>query len=365
MATTLLPALTPPGEPAVAALLATPEANGDVRCNACAHRCLIRPYRRGICGVRENRDGQLVSLVHGRAVAVHVDPIEKKPLFHVAPASLAYSIATAGCDFHCDFCQNWEIAQAPRLGLELEARRLPPSTAVAEAVDAGARSIAYTYVEPTIFIEYVLDVGRLARDEGLLGLFVTNGYATPEAIGLLAGVVDAANVDLKAADDRVYRKVCGARLEPVHESLVAMKAAGIWVEVTTLVIPGLNDDPTQLRGVAGWIAEALGPETPWHISRFFPAHRMLDRPSTPLSTLQTAAAIGEAAGLRHVYVGNAPELGLEDTRCLGCGEVLLERRGYRLVRHLEADGTCPRCARPLAGVALASGVPGLVGRPCG
>jgi pyruvate formate lyase activating enzyme len=361
MAPTILPAVVAEGEPAVPALLAEPQPDGSVRCDACAHRCLLRPYRFGICGVRQNRDGQLVSLVHSRAIAVHVDPIEKKPLFHVAPASLAYSIATVGCDFHCDFCQNWEIAQAPRLGLDLEARRLPPSTAVAEALHAGAASIAYTYVEPTVFIEYVMDTGRLARDAGLLGLYVTNGYATPEAVKLLAGVIDAANVDLKGFDDKFYRRVCGATLQPVLDSLVAMRDAGIWLEVTTLVIPGVNDDRAALAKVAGWIVEALGAETPWHISRFFPAHRMLDVPPTPIATLREAAAIGRAAGLRHVYVGNAPELDAEDTSCAGCGTVLIERDGYRVRSRLASDGTCPTCAAPLAGRALARGR----GLPCG
>jgi pyruvate formate lyase activating enzyme len=361
MPPSILPAVVAENEPAVPALLAEPQPDGSVRCNACAHRCLVRPDRFGICGVRQNRDGHLVSLVHSRAIAVHVDPIEKKPLFHVAPASLAYSIATVGCDFHCDFCQNWEIAQAPRLGLDLEARRLPPSTAVAEALHAGAASIAYTYVEPTVFIEYVMDTGRLARDAGLMGLYVTNGYATPEAVRLLAGVIDAANVDLKSFDDRVYRRICGATLAPVLDSLVAMHDAGIWVEVTTLVIPGVNDDPAGLARIAGWIVEALGPATPWHISRFFPAHRMLDVPPTSLATLGEAARVGLAAGLRHVYVGNAPELGAEDTHCAVCGTTLIERSGYRVRSHLTADGTCRSCGAPLAGHALGAGR----GLPCG
>jgi pyruvate formate lyase activating enzyme len=367
MAAPIVPALVPVDEVGVPALLGEPLPDGSVRCHACAHRCLLRPDRVGICGVRENRDGTLRSLVYGRAVAAHVDPIEKKPLFHVAPGTLAYSIATVGCDFHCDFCQNWEIAQAPRLGLDLEARRLPPSSVVAEAIHAGASSIAYTYVEPTIFLEYVLDSGRLARPAGLLGLYVSNGYATPEAVELLAEVIDAANVDLKSFDDAFYRKHCGARLAPVLDALVAMRKAGIWLEVTTLVIPGRTDDPAGLRALTAWIVEALGPETPWHVSRFFPAHRMLDVPSTPLATLAQAAEIGRAAGLKHVYVGNAPELGLESTACAGCGEPLLERHGYRTVRRLTPEGTCPRCSRALAGVGLATTVSGPVmsAFPCG
>lgn len=360
-------ALAADDEPAVPALLAEPvddpfaPSAGSVRCDACAHRCVVRVGRTGICGVRANREGRLVSLVHGRVVATAVDPIEKKPLFHVAPGALAYSIATAGCDFHCAFCQNWEIAQGPRLGRPLEARSLPPEQAVAEARGAGASAIAYTYIEPTVFLEYDLDVGRLARDAGLLGLFVTNGYATPEAIELLAPVIDAANVDIKGFDDGVYRRVCGARLEPVLDGIVELRRHGIWVEVTTLVIPGLTDEPAQLQALTGWIVEALGPETPWHVSRFFPAHRMLDRPATPLTTLVAAADIGRRAGLHHIYIGNAPELGLEDTRCADCGLLLVARHGYLVERRLADDGSCPRCSRPLEGRALMA-----VGRrPCG
>jgi len=343
---------TPRTSGVVPALLATRLEDGSVRCNACAMRCLVRPGRAGICGVRENRDGTLVSTVYGRAVAVGIDPIEKKPLFHVAPGALAYSIATVGCPFHCVFCQNWEIAQAPRLGLDLPTRQLLPARAVDEALTAGARAVAYTYVEPTVFLEYALDTAREARAAGLLNLFVTDGYATPEAIDLLRPVLDAANVDLKSFDDAFYRRLCGARLAPVLDALRAYRAAGVWVEVTTLVIPGRNDDDGELRALAGWIAAELGVETPWHVSRFFPAHELRDVPPTPLATLRRAAEIGREAGLAHVYVGNAPELGLEDTRCAGCGRVLLERRGYRVFDHLGPAGACPGCGRRLAGRAL-------------
>jgi pyruvate formate lyase activating enzyme len=333
----------------VPALLAETFEDGSVRCNACAMRCLVRPERVGICGVRENREGTLYSTVYGRAVAVGVDPIEKKPLFHVAPGALAYSIATVGCPFHCTFCQNWEIAQAPRLGLDLPTRHLPPARVVEEAITARARAIAYTYVEPTVFLEYALDTAREAHANGLLNVFVTDGYATPEAIDLLRPVLDAANVDLKSFDDAFYRKLCGARLAPVLEALRAYRAAGVWIEVTTLVIPGHNDDEGELRALTGWIAAELGPETPWHVSRFFPAHRMADVPPTPLATLRRAAEIGFEAGLAHVYVGNAPQLEMEDTRCAGCGRMLLERHGYRVIDRLGPGGTCPGCGRALAG----------------
>ncbi|HEX7473933.1 MAG TPA: AmmeMemoRadiSam system radical SAM enzyme [Candidatus Limnocylindrales bacterium] len=337
---------------AVPSVLAETEPDGSVRCGVCAHRCLVRPGRRGICGVRENRDGTLVSLVHGSVVAIGVDPIEKKPLFHVAPGTTAYSIATAGCPFHCAFCQNWEIAQGPRLGITVPARRLPAAQVVEEALAHGADSIAYTYVEPTVFLEYALETARLGRVAGLRNLFITDGYATPEAVALLAPVLDAANVDLKSFDDAFYRKLCGARLEHVLESIVAMHRAGIWLELTTLVIPGRNDDEGEIRALTRWIVDTLGAETPWHVSRFFPAYRMLDTPPTPLATLRRVADLGREAGLVHVYVGNAPELGLEDTHCVGCGRVLIERHGYLVRNHL-ADGACPGCGRALAGRALA------------
>jgi pyruvate formate lyase activating enzyme len=357
----------PPPATSVPSVLAERLPDGSVRCGVCAHRCLVRPGRHGICGVRENVDGVLRCHAYGAVAALGLDPIEKKPLFHVDPGSLSYSIATLGCPFHCRFCQNWEIAQAPRLGLDLPTRPLRPDQVVAEARRAGARSIAYTYVEPTVFLEYVLDTGRLARPAGLLGLYVSNGYATPEAVALLADVIDAANIDVKSFDDAFYRRHCGARLAPILDSLVAMRRAGIWLEVTTLVIPGLTDDPAGLRSLTAWIVEALGADTPWHVSRFFPAHRMVDVPPTPLTTLGEAAAIGQAAGLRYVYVGNAPELGLETTTCAGCGERLLERHGYRTVRRLTPAGTCPRCSRPLPGLRLATTARGPVmsAQPCG
>ena len=339
----------------VPSLLATELPDGSIRCGVCAHRCVVRPGRTGICGVREHRGGVLVATAYGAAVAIATDPIEKKPLYHVAPGSRAYSLATAGCPFHCVFCQNWEIAQGPRLGLQLPAVPLAPEEAVAEAVRQRVRSIAYTYVEPTVFLEYALAIARPARAAGLLNLFITDGYATPEAIELLAPVLDAANVDLKAFDDAFYRRRCGARLAHVLDAIEAYHRAGIWLEITTLVIPGENDDPAQLRELAEWLVTTLGAETPWHVSRFFPAFRMRDRPPTPLATLRMAADIGRTAGLRHVYVGNAPELGLEDTRCVGCGTVLLARRGYHLDRRLTDAGTCPTCGRALAGRVLEAG----------
>jgi pyruvate formate lyase activating enzyme len=333
--------------------------DGSVRCNVCAHRCLVRPERTGICGVRENREGVLVCTAYGAVAAVGLDPIEKKPLFHVAPGGTAYSIATPGCPFHCSFCQNWEIAQGPRLGLEIPVRRMSPERVVEDALAKDADAVAYTYVEPTVFLEYALDTAALAREAGLLNVFVTDGYATPEAIALLATVLDAANVDLKSFSDVFYRRRCGARLAHVLDALVAYRRAGVFLEVTTLVIPGENDSPAELGDLAHWLVANLGPETPWHLSRFFPDFKMRDVPPTPLDTLRTAAAIGREAGLAHVYVGNAPELAMESTHCAGCGALLIERRGYRIWSSLGPAGTCRGCGRTLAGRALGrrGGVP--------
>ena len=333
------------------AILGLPESDGAVRCVACAHRCLIRPGRAGICRVRENRDGRLVTLVFGEAVAANADPIEKKPLFHVYPGSVAFSIAARGCNFHCPHCQNWTISQAERDGLSAPAFQLPPKAVVARALAAGSRSIAYTYTEPTVFIEYVVETARLAAQAGLANVLVTNGYQTPEALDVLAPLVQAANVDLKSFDDRFYRKVLGARLAPVLASLAGMRQRGIWVEVTTLLIPGLNDDPEELSMLASWIAAEMGAETPWHVSRFFPTYRLTDLDPTPVATIERAVAIGRAAGLRHVYSGNLAE-GDEDTRCADCGETLIRRRGFRSVRAALVGGRCARCGHSLAGVGL-------------
>ncbi len=359
MATSVPPATSVPGSAIPSAviptILAERQPDGAVRCNVCAHRCLVRPGREGICHVRANRDGTLVSLAYGRLVAAALDPIEKKPLFHVEPGSRAWSIATPGCPFHCTFCQNWQIAQGPRLGMRIPAHVTPPEEVVEEALEADADAVAYTYVEPTVFLEYALDVGRLARAAGLRNLFITDGYATPEAIGLLAEVIDAANVDLKSFDDRFYRRLCGARLQPVLDGIVAMREAGIFLELTTLVIPGLNDADDNLRAITRWIVDRIGPETPWHVSRFYPAYELPDVPPTPLESLRRAAEIGRESGLAHVYIGNAPELEAEDTRCAGCGQVVIQRHGYRVRNLLRPDGTCRACGRRLAGLGLGRG----------
>lgn len=331
------------------ARLYQPLGGGKTRCLACAHRCLVLSGFRGICGVRENREGTLYTLVYGRAVAAEIDPIEKKPFYHFYPGSRAYSIATVGCNFHCRFCQNWAISQ-------ITGRRappgfpLPPEKVVREAKAAGCGSIAYTYTEPTVFIEYALDTARWARREGLSNVFVSNGYYTSEALEEMAPLIEAVNVDLKSFRDTYYRKVCGARLAPVLESIEASVRCGLWVEVTTLVVPGLNDSEEELRDIARFLAR-LGRDIPWHLSRFFPAYRLTEIAPTPLATLRRAREWGREEGLHHVYLGNVPGE-REDTLCSQCGTVLLLRSELRLEEDRLVNGACPRCGRELAGVGL-------------
>jgi len=328
-------------------------SDNRVRCNLCAHRCIIADGKKGICLVRENRGGTLYTLVYGRTIAQHVDPVEKKPLFHFYPGSTAYSIATPGCNVRCRWCQNWEISQMPRERHLIMGQEASPEQIVAAAKHAGCRSIAYTYTEPTVFFEYAYDTARLAHEAGLTNIYVTNGYMTEEMLETFRPYLDAANVDLKAFRDETYRRYVGAHLQPVLEAMKMMKRLGIWLEVTTLVIPGINDDDGELKDAARFVAEELGVDTPWHISRFFPAYKMTDVPPTPIETLQRAREIGLEAGLCYVYVGNVP--GEENTTCHKCGRLLIRRVGFHVVENHISDGRCPYCGTPVAGVGMAGG----------
>jgi pyruvate formate lyase activating enzyme len=326
---------------------------GDrVRCHLCAHQCLIADGKRGICQVRENRGGTLYTLVYGRTITQHVDPVEKKPLFHFYPGSFAYSIATPGCNFHCRWCQNWEISQVdPDHPLPL-GQEASPEQIVAAAQQANCSSIAYTYTEPTVFFEYAYDTARLAHEAGLVNIYVTNGYMTEEMLETFHPYLDAANVDLKTFEDHVYRRYVGARVQPVLDTLQLMKRLGIWLEVTTLVIPGINDDPAELEGAARFVVEELGEETPWHISRFFPAYQMHSTPPTPVETLLQAKEIGLAEGLKYVYVGNAPHEVRQDTVCPACGKTLIQRHGFMVLANRIRNGRCPDCGTLIAGVGM-------------
>jgi pyruvate formate lyase activating enzyme len=338
--------------------LESTEEKKAVRCNLCMHRCLIRQGRKGICLVRENIEGELFSLVYGAVISANVDPVEKKPLFHFFPGTDAFSVATVGCNYRCHWCQNWEISQAAREEhIILGSRSATPEELVASAQRMRCRSIAYTYTEPTIFFEYAYDTARLAHEQGIANIFVTNGYMTAEALATIQPYLDAANVDLKAFRDETYRRLIGARLQPVLDSLVRMKESGIWVEVTTLVITGLNDSDDELREIAGFIRDALGPETPWHVSRYHPTYKYT-APPTPTRRLAHAWEIGKEVGLWYVFVGNVPGQMLshdvegESTYCHNCGSSLISRRGYSIRRNRIRDSACPDCGTPVAGIGL-------------
>lgn len=323
-----------------------------VRCRLCAHRCTIAEGHKGLCQVRENRAGTLHTLVYGRTISQAVDPIEKKPLYHFYPGSGSFSIATPGCNFRCAWCQNWEISQMPRERHLVGGHPARPEQIAASARRSGCRSIAYTYTEPTIFFEYACDTARLAREAGLANVFVTNGYMTDEALDVAKDWLDAANVDLKAFRDATYRRHIGARLQPVLDSLRQMKELGIWLEVTTLIVPGINDDPQELKELAEFLVGQLGADTPWHISRFFPHYKMRQTPPTPVKTLHRAEEIGRAAGLRHIYLGNVAEE--TNTFCPDCVKLLIRRVGFGVIENrIQADGTCPDCGATIAGVGMA------------
>jgi pyruvate formate lyase activating enzyme len=321
---------------------------GQVSCVLCAHRCDIAPAMFGVCGVRRNLDGKLFTLVYGEVIAAAVDPIEKKPLYHFLPGTKSFSIATVGCNFKCGFCQNWSISQASKKEDRAGGFELMPEAVVREALARGCRSVSYTYTEPTIFFEYAFDTARLARDKGLLNVFVTNGYMTAEALGTIRPCLDAANVDLKAFKDETYKRVCKARLAPVLDSIRLMKESGVWVEVTTLVVPGLNDGDVELAGIARFIA-SVDPDIPWHVSRFHPDYKYDEAEATPAGTMKRALEIGRREGLRYVYAGNIAGFD-EDTHCPSCGTVVIGREGFRVLRNALKGSNCPSCGVRIAGV---------------
>jgi len=320
----------------------------QVHCYLCAHQCHIKESGFGVCGVRQNIDGTLYTHAYGQVVAAHIDPIEKKPLFHFLPGSMSYSIATIGCNFQCGFCQNWQISQARyKDGSSLPGPELSPEQVIEEARKHHCQSISYTYTEPTIFFEYAYDTAKLARKAGLYNIFVTNGYMTAQAIDTIHPYLDAANVDLKSFSDDSYKKNCKARLHPVLDSITYMKKLNIWVEITTLVIPGENDSDEELSQIADFIAR-LDKDIPWHISRFHPDYQFTDHMATPVETLRKAQQIGRKNGLRYIYLGNALEG--YDTRCPKCNALVVKRM-YMGTEKLELKhGACPACGTEIKGV---------------
>jgi pyruvate formate lyase activating enzyme len=337
-----------PVEPVRAALWEAWHGGPRVHCFLCAHHCRVLPGGFGKCGVRENRDGVLYTHVYGCPVSTAVDPIEKKPLFHFLPGTATYSLATVGCNFTCLFCQNADISQMPTAQGRIIGKQLSPGEVVADAVSLGCASISYTYTEPTIFYEYARDCARLATDAGLKNIFVTNGYMTEQMLADIDGALHAANVDLKSFSDEFYRRMAGARLKPVLDSIQRLHEMGVWVEVTTLLIPGLNDGDDELRRLASFLA-SISADLPWHVSRFYPTHRLLDVPPTPVETVEKAVRIGYAAGLRYVYGGNVPGHASESTKCPDCGQTVIERTGNRLRENRAVGGLCPVCGCEIPG----------------
>ena len=322
----------------------------QVRCELCGHACVVAAGKYGVCRVRQNVAGELKALTYGMLVAVHVDPIEKKPLFHFLPGTRSLSIAAAGCNFQCEFCQNWQISQSPRTEAALRGQATSPEQVVTAAANRHCASISYTYTEPTVFFEMAFETARLAHERDIGNCFVSNGFMTPRAVETIAPYLDAINVDLKAFRDETYRSIMKARLEPVLAALKALVAAGVWVEVTTLVVPGMNDSDAELGDIAGFIAGELGPGVPWHVSRFHGDYKMTGRAGTTIETLERACRIGTEAGLRHIYSGNVPGHADERTYCPACRELLIDRVGYSIRACRLAEGACPACGEKIEGV---------------
>ncbi|MCB0547135.1 MAG: AmmeMemoRadiSam system radical SAM enzyme [Phaeodactylibacter sp.] len=348
------------------AILYEPMEKKAVRCTACKIRCVVKPGGAGVCGVRQNMDGKLYLLVYGKASAVNIDPIEKKPLYHFLPGSQIFSIGTIGCNFACSFCQNWDISQLARTlreqlmkekhiqDIEMEVGQygyeLSPERAVGLCLEKKVPSIAYTYNEPVIFFEYLHDISTLARQHGIRTVFVSNGYESEEALEQAGGYLDAMNIDLKSFRDEFYKKLCKARLQPVLDTIREVHKKGIWLEVTTLVIPGQNDSKGELREIAGFLA-SISPDIPWHISAFHPAYQMKDVPYTSRTTLEKAYDIGLAAGLRYIYLGNIQDEERSTTYCPNCGAALIRRTGYRTtLEHSFSNGRCLRCRTKISGI---------------
>jgi len=319
-----------------------------VQCLLCPRRCVLQEKIRSFCRVRENISGKLYTFVYGSACAVHVDPIEKKPFYHMLPGTTAYSIATAGCNLRCKFCQNWQISQMPPE--KTRNIKLPCKEAVKNAKEEGCSSIAYTYSEPTVFYEYAIDTAKLAKKEGIKNIFVTAGYINPDPLNELCNFIDGANVDLKAFDKKYLREVCAEELGPLLEALLIYKKRGVWIEITNLIVPTLNDNMAIIKKMCIWIKENLGDETPIHFSRFWPMYKLKNLYPTPLETLEEARNTALEAGLKYVYIGNIPYHPGNNTYCPNCKKLLIERRGYAVTQNNIINSRCKYCSREIAGI---------------
>ncbi len=330
-------------------MLWTRLTDGRLRCGLCAHACVLAPGQRGRCGVRCNHEGHPLSLVDGLVTGVQADPVEKKPLYHFLPGSRTFSVGSAGCNFSCLFCQNHHISRDPLEQERIRGHEATPDVLVAAALRTACRSLAFTYNEPTVFVELLAATAALGQERGLPSILVSNGFMSPGCLEVLGPLVRAANIDLKAFSEDFYHHYCGARLRPVLDNLVRMRSLGWWLEVTTLILEGLNDGEAELRALARFIRDELGADTPWHVTAFHPAYRMTDHPATRAETLRRCRDIGLEEGLRFVYTGNVFCAGGGDTLCPQCGEPCLERQGWQVTMRTDT-GVCPRCGSQLPGV---------------
>ncbi len=325
-----------------------PLKKGAIRCTLCPKECWVPKGGRGYCGVRENQGGKYYSLVYGNPCAVHTDPIEKKPLFHVLPGTFAYSIATVGCNFDCKYCQNWQISQAnPE---DTHSIDLPPAQVVRLAAKSGCRSIAYTYTEPSIFFEYMYDTSILAKEKGILNVYHSNGYINQKPLRELCPYMDAANIDLKGFTEKFYKDLSEGELEPVLDTLVTLRSEGVHLELTNLVVPTKNDDMKTIKEMCLWIRDELGPDVPLHFSRFSPMYKLRNLPPTPVKTLEEARRTAMDLGLEYVYVGNVSRNPGENTYCPQCKKLVIGRIGYTLTEMNIKDGKCKFCGHPIPGI---------------
>jgi pyruvate formate lyase activating enzyme len=330
--------------------------DNKVQCLACSHKCIVNEEQTGICGVRQNKQGDLYLLVHNKPISVNIEPVEKKPLFHFLPGEKIFSLGTIGCNFGCEFCQNWEISQLPKTidairqtGYERQQETWMPETIVQHCLESKIPMIAYTYNEPTIWTEYAYETMKLAKEKVIKKIWYSNGFMSQETLNLISPYLDAINIDLKSFSEDFYKNICKARLEPVKENIKKIHEKGIWLEVTTLIIPKINDSDKELQQIAKFLKN-ISENIPWHISAFYPGYKMVDISSTPKESLIKAYQIGKQAGLKYVYIGNTPDAEYESTYCPKCNFLLIKRLGLDMIENKIQDGKCPKCNTEIKGI---------------
>jgi len=348
MATEIVAARSNPATGQKEALYWSDLGNNQIQCDLCPRRCILTPNQKGFCRARKNINGKLYALTYGQPVALHVDPIEKKPLAHVYPGTKSFSIATAGCNLRCKFCQNWEISQLDAEKIKVEF--IPPKKIVEMAKKSNSKTIAFTYTEPTIFYEYMLEIAKIAKDNDINCVMHSAGYINEEPLRQIAKYIVAANIDLKGFTEKYYQTFCRGDLKTVLNTLKILKEEGVWIEITTLLIPGANDNPNEIRKLCLWVKENLGPNTPIHFSRFFPMYKLTNLSPTPLSSLIRAQKIAKEVGLNFIYIGNIPQQIGEDTHCPSCGNLIIKRIGYKVLKNKLKNSCCPYCGKPMPGI---------------